>query len=530
MSGRMTPRQRFVWIAVALCALFCTACGEAAASPSEQSLLMDDRHLIYSGPAEAASTIQQLKALGVDRIKVSIVWSLVAPNQNSHQVPHFDAANPAAYPAGRWARWDLLVELAKQVGMGVYFQITPPAPAWAVARGKPTQGYTWSYKPSASQFGKFVEAIGRRYSGSYTPPGAAGPLPRVSFWGIWNEANEGAWLNPQWSGNGAHRTVIAPAMYRGLLDAAWRGFAATGHSHDTILTGELASSGWIYPIPFVNAMYCVGSNGRPLSGAAARAAECPTNGSRSAFTAQHPGLFATEFAHHPYSFDVPPNKVLRSGDVQNADTGHTKPITMANLDGLEHALNRIFSTYGKSRSVPMYLTEYGYKSNPPNPFVHTSLSEQATWVNQGEYMSWHDGYVHALAQFLLYDDKPRAGAKPGTRAYWSTFQSGLLYVDGKPKPALDAYRLPIWLINPSHANLQVWGQLRPGNHSATQTAKLQFQARGSQGWTTVDTINTNSSEGFFTDHPNVSGAGLLRIAWQDPSSQTTYYSRSASVS
>ena len=164
MSRRVSFRKRFIPIVVAFSALACTFCsaGRALASPTEQSLLMDDRHLIYSGPTAAAQTIQQLKELGVDRIKVSIVWSLVAPNQNSHKVPHFDATNPAAYPAGRWDRWDLLVNLAKQAGLEVYFQITPPSPAWAVARGKPTQGYTWSLRPSAAQYGKLVEAIARR--------------------------------------------------------------------------------------------------------------------------------------------------------------------------------------------------------------------------------------------------------------------------------------------------------------------------------------------------------------------------------
>ena len=148
----------------------------------------------------------------------------------------------------------------------------------------------------------------------------------------------------------------------------------------------------------------------------------------------------------------------------------------------------------------MYLTEWGYKSNPPNPFVKTSLTEQATWLNQGEYMTWKDSYVRALDQFLLVDDKPRAGARKGSLSYWSTFQSGLLFADGSQKPAYAAFRIPIWLPSASHARLTVWGELRPANHSALQTAELQYQRRGSSSWTNARAIQTSNSEGFLLAH------------------------------
>ena len=261
--------------------------------------------------------------------------------------------------------------------------------------------------------------MARRYSGSYVPQAGATPLPRVNYWGIWNEPNEGAWLNPQWRtvGRGG-RVLIAPLLYRQLVDAAYSAFRATGHAHDTILIGETASRGWIYPIQFVDALYCVNSHNRPLVGTAATNLGCPRSGSRSQFAARNPGLFASEYAHHPYSFDTPPNRIVSPG-----------LITLANLGVLERTLNGIFATYGKHPrgGVPMYLTEWGYKSNPPNPFVKTSLTQQATWLNQGEYMTWKDRYVRALDQFLLVDDKPRAGARKGSLSYWSTFQSGLLY-------------------------------------------------------------------------------------------------------
>ena len=74
-----------------------------------------------------------------------------------------------------------------------------------------------------------------------------------------------------------------------------------------------------------------------------------------------------------------------------------------------------------------------------------SPSQQAAYINQGEYMAWSDPRVRAFAQFLLVDDRPKATARIGSRSYWSTFQTGLISLDGSPKPAFTAYRLPVFL-------------------------------------------------------------------------------------
>ncbi len=358
--------------------------------------------------------------------------------------------------------------------------------------------------------------------------GAATPLPRVDYWGIWNEPNEGSWLNPQWrfTGHGRHRHLhyVAPALYRRLVDASWRGFVATGHAQDTVLIGETASAGWIYTLPFVRALYCVGTNDEPLKGNRAAQLECPRSGSRGAFAARHPGLFAsTGYAHHPYSFDVAPNTRLSNNGL----------LTLANLGSLERTLGRIFNSYRRHRpgGVPLYLTEWGYKTNPPNPFVKTSLSEQATWLNEGEYLTYHQPYVRALDQFLLVDTKPDNLAPRGSRDYWGTFQTGLLYADGVPKPSYDAFRLPIWLPSAHHGpGVTVWGELRPADHTTTQSAELQFQSNGSTAWVALSDVSTTNPEGFFTTQTAIPAAGLVRISWTDPVTGTVQYSRSAVVS
>jgi hypothetical protein len=499
--------------------------GSALASARMETSFMDDNQLIYAKPDRVMQELNQIAGLGVDRVKVSVVWSLVAPNASSSRRPSFDATDPAAYPPGAWDRYDRIVLAARQLGMSVYFQLDPPVPNWAIPSGQSsTQGERLGHAPDGPNFQRFVQAVGTRYSGNYRG------LPRVNYWGVWNEANFPGWLNPLHTKLPHGGTeLLEPPLYRRILNAAWGGLQASGHTpaaRDTILIGETAYSGVQPPADFVRSLYCVGPGLGPLTGSAATRFGCPTGGSRASFVATNPALFnATGFAHHPYSFNEPP------------DRPYALPswITMYNLGSLERLLNGVFASYRKlpSGGVPLYLTEFGYESNPPNPFVRNSTAQQASWINEAEYMAYRDPHVRAFNQFELIDSRPRPGTKPGTRAYWGTFQTGLEFVGGKPKPALAAFRLPIWLPVARHGNsVTVWGQLRPANHSGTQTGVIEYLARGSKSWTHApgDVVSTNSGEGYFLTRVPIPSAGYVRLAWTDPVSGKTYYSRTVGVS
>ena len=60
----------------------------------------------------------------------------------------------------------------------------------------------------------------------YRAAGSSPPLPRVDFWGIWNEPNYGQDLAPQAIGSSVE---LSPNLYRGLLDAGYTSLKATGH-------------------------------------------------------------------------------------------------------------------------------------------------------------------------------------------------------------------------------------------------------------------------------------------------------------
>jgi hypothetical protein len=546
-----------------VCALLCAAAAvalapaSALASGSEQSVLMDDSQLIYASPAHVTAKMEQIAELGINRVKVSVVWSLVAPNPNSNTKPKFNATDPNAYPASSWQRYDLVVQLAHELGIGVYFQLTAPAPAWAVRPGAKPPEYSWSHEPNPTEFGQFAEAVGKRYSGTFIPPEneqpappppvtlpvggttvtvpgtstapsstptstGTTPLPDVTWWGIWNEPNEHAWLSPQTRRYAGRTVPYSPLLERQLTNAGYTGLAAGGHAHDTILIGETASRGSVTPVPFVQDLYCVGSRYQPLRGTAAAALGCPTSGSRAAFVSANPGLFqAAGFAHHPYSFDHQPNTPFA-----------TQPsvITLANLGKLERALDGSLHAYGQPMGMPFYLTEWGYKTDPPNPFVHTSLAQQAIWLNEGEYMTWRMPRVRALAQYLLYDTPPRQGAKPGTLSYWSTFQTGLFYAGGKAKPSLAAFRLPIWLPEARHGRrVAIWAELRPGVRDGAQSAVMQYRADSRARWTSLSNVKTSSSEGFIYENIDIPHPGMIRLAWLDTTTGGMDYSRTVTI-
>jgi hypothetical protein len=527
----------------------------AGASSTQESWLQDDDQLVFNDPAQVAQKLDEIAALGVQTIRVSVIWAAIAPDPTSYTRPQFDATDPSAYPAGAWDTYDTLVRDAHARGVTVNFVLTGPIPYWATVGRSPLPDLQKDYSPNPAEFQQFAYAVGRRYSGSYvagpappppTPPALLGvplgfvlgyppqpanpaPLPAVSSWAIWNEPNEGGWLLPQWRLVNRKWVEASPALYRQLIDAGTAGLAASGHKGDRILIGETAARGTasrctgcsMRPMLFLRALYCVSGSYKPLTQARARELQCPGKPDPQAFAQSHPELFgASGYAHHPYSFSHPPAR--RESDPQE--------VPLANLSRLEHALDLIFPVYGHAPGVPIFLTEYGYKSDPPNPFADFTQQQQAAFINQGEFIAYGDPRVKAFAQFLLVDDQPKEGEPVGSRSYWSTFQTGLIDLSGNFKPAFTAFRLPIWIPNPRHGRkAAVWGQIRPAPRGTTQTARLEFATKATSAFATIAVIETRNPQGFFTAHVKFPQPGTARLAWTAPGGDVLY-SRATPIS
>jgi hypothetical protein len=549
LSRRSHVRFTLTAILLALAAVSAAFCFTAAVHPgvaradsSELSVMMDDQPLLYTNNSAALAALERMKALGVKVVRVSVVWALVVPHPSSTTyTPNFNMTDSDQYPYGAWARYDYLDEAAHSLGMTLYFDLTGPAPAWAVAHDPtPNVGHSWSYKPNISEFQQFAEAVGQRYNGSYTAKVTTswivipiGPvtctqvksevLPAVHWWSVWNEPDEVGWLTPQTHRYNGHTYLSTPAYYRRMADAAYTGLLDTGHLDDTILIGELTSalnSSTTRPLVWLRDFYCVNSHDQPLTGNAATAVGCPTSGNRVRFVQNNLALFATSgLAYHPYSF-IAPNRAV---------PGKAWAIDLENIGNLNSTLTNVINAYNEPDDMPIYITEFAYETKPPDPYAATSLANQAKWLNEAEYMTYNMPRIKSMAQFLLYDLPPLSQYPKGTRTYWSPFQSGLLYLNGKKKPAYNAFRLPIWVPHPSTGSgVYVWGQIRPATfNGGPQAGVLQFKRNGSKTWDWLSTIDTNSA-GFLTTRVAIAHHGELRLKWTDGSNDT-YYSRTVSI-
>ncbi len=515
---------RLLSISAAFISLLALQSAPALASGSQQAIFEDD-NAVLNNPG---GTLPILGQLGVSRVRVLVQWDSIAPGPLSHHAPPgFDASNPAAYPAANWARYDTLVRAAQAAGIQLFFTLTGPAPVWATGPGFPA--HTSSiispgvWKPSAREFGRFVAAIGRRYSGAYAPRGHT-PLPRVSFWSIWNEPNYGYDLAPQATSDS--KIELAPAAYRSLLGAAWSSLTGTGHgpATDTILIGETAPRGLtvignfsgIKPLRFLRALYCVDSRYRALRGAAAAARGCPTTAASSRrFAAQNPALFqASGFADHPYEQGIAPNTPTIGPD--DPTNWRTDPdyADLPEVPRLERTLDRLQRIYGSRTHLAIWNTEYGYRTRPPDPHAKINQATAAYYMNWAEYLSWRQGRLVSYSQYLLYD--------PPTRF----FASGLFSPTGRPKATLDAYRMPLFLPVTSTRRgrrVEVWGCVRPAHWFSTpQAVRIQFQAKGRGPFRTLATVPVTNVRGYFDAHEHFPGSGAVRLAWSYPGGPTIH--------
>lgn len=505
----------------------------ASADSRLESMFQDDPRILSKDAKIRDATLDEAKALGAQRIRVTAFWNRFAPNATGTEKPGgFDGSNPDAYEAGQWDVLDAVIQGARKRGLTVNLNPSAPGPKWAgSAFIEPRlDGVT---NPSPVEYAAFVAALGRRYSGTFTPAGGTGVLPRIDYWSIWNEPNQGAWLAPQWVGTGSRAVEAAPQRYRVLLAGAWAALEVTGHTvkTDTILVGDTAPKGKktvtsvasaMSPIDFTKRLYCLDDSLQLLKGAAAKAQDCSETPDPKGFVAGNPALFAmTGYAHHPYELGFKPTQ---------APEDPKQNVTTANLGLLTDQLDRIMARYEVDRKpIPLYLTEYGYQTNPPDS-LGVSLNEQAAYINEGEYIAWKNSRVRTLSQFLLVDDAPIPGTSKADK-WSSSFQTGLRYgpdsgKEGKAKPALDAYRVAFFLpkrkINAKKV-LPVWGKVRPG----TGKKKVDLQIRGAKGSYKKYRTLTSNTYGYISKNVKVrSSARAARLAWK--SGGKTFYSRGVS--
>src|SRR5882724_2504946 len=258
----------------------------AASASRSQATLFDLGGSVLNLPADKrAEQLDQLQDLGADTERVIVAWRSIAPEPGAFNKPAFDATDPAAYPAQNWTALDDLVSGVRSRGMNVLLTPSTPVPDWG------SSAHQQVTDPNPSEFQQFVQALGTRYSGSYSPPpllptDPPNPtLPRVDRWSVLNEANLTLFLKPQLK----HGKSVSGRIYRDLFLAAQRGLAASDHTNDTLLIGETSPGPGrkgTDPITFLRGVFCLNAKFKRTGGCAP--------------------IDADGWAQHPYDpFDAP---------------------------------------------------------------------------------------------------------------------------------------------------------------------------------------------------------------------------------
>ena len=537
-EGAAVPRLLRVLFSLLVAVVVVLGAGAPSvqARGATETILQDDAELLFRSDERVAQSMRQLRSLGVDRVRLNAGWSSIAPDPDSLQRPDLTLSHPDAYPRANWRRLDRAVRAAQAAGLQVMIDIGFWAPRWATT-GNP-QGAVgrarWNIDPSA--FAEFTAAVVKRYSGGFVPepdtgsmpqpdrqllegplgslvggggvlppppPPAKelGPLPKVSWWTIWNEPNHPGFLQPQYArATGGRLKPNTPHLYRRMVEATHPVIKRL-QPDSLVLIGGLASFGvknptepthGIPPLKFVRELACVNERLRPLT-----TPRC--SGYRP--------LQGDGFAHHPYS-------LLNRPDFR--DPGHPDSARIGALDRLSTLLSNLVRMGRVNRRIAnLYLTEFGYETNPPDPQKPFGLAQQARFINWAEYLAWKNPRVRTWPQFLLRDlgvvnaDKVARGARPHT-----DWQSGLLFRDGTPKPAATSFKLALFVdcVTPSvrparrkrarpakpvggtrrtrrsKRRLLIWGHVRPG--APAQRVVLEESRGASPVWRPSRTAGT----------------------------------------
>lgn len=508
----------------------------AQAGQGQLTVVRDDRQLWQSGETARENALNDMLAQGVDVVQIFVNWNQVAPEPDSLSKPSFvDESDSTTYSSAYLSEIDAAVRSATQKGIKVMVNPVGPAPAWASTE-KGNDRFRGQY-PGLAHWTRFVGALARRYSGHFDPGDGRGVVPAVRWWGIWNEPNFGAWLQPQWERSDilGRKIPRSPHFYRKLYErgakqirkAGGRGvklflfdLGPVGDNRRGGGSGKSASTN-VDPKLWLYEFFCLDERGRPLRGKDRQARGCPRHFRK---------IKAYAVAHHPHT----------AGSTGSPMSSADAPgLTLQNTDELIKILDRAARRKRIRSRIPVYFTEFGIRTKesdaarasaasfpmppgpggpppgsggrppgqggpppgPPGPGEATR-EQQAQYINEAEYLNYEQSRVRSYSQYPWVDDPiSESGAKG--------WQSGLYSSDHQAKPSYDAFRLPIFVSKRGCNKVMVWGRVRPGGGSS----QVEIQSGSGSSFITVKNVTVEDSrERYFKT--SVSGTAVCAQQWR----------------
>ena len=445
-------------------ALLALGATPASARPTAVTIFEAPRELRSADGRLRGATLDEIRALGAGWLRVVLYWNDVAPQPDSEAVPSFDERGQRGY---RWSVYDRMLLEADARGLKLLVTISGPVPLWATRARR-----DHVTRPSARRFGRFAEAVGRRY-GSI-----------VDAYSIWNEPNHPKFLRPQWR---AARTPTSAQLYRRLFQQGERGLTAAGVGSVPVLFGETAPRGTsnvVHPLTFLRRAMCL--NDRYELGRSCQR------------------LRADGYAHHPYTtrlgpFFVPPNR---------------DDVTIGSLSRLNRALLRAGRAGAVRKNLPLWLTEFGIQSLPDEQ-QGVPETMQAEYLAISERIARRNPRVASVSQYLMRDSEPVAGAGAAAARH-PGFETGLRTSAGESKRALAGFSLPLVAVR-GRARTRLWGLVR----AATATTQVTIEYRnGNRGrWRTLKDDRTDR-HGIWTTVTTMRRDRRYRVRWTDADRRT----------